>query len=153
MAKKSRHDILIVAMQPQQRVPESTARSLIENLVFSGYAVEDGEAQSEEWLEVYLQPGPSAHVMFSTGGAEGDTPVFRDAVVRIGSSQTSRTYGPAQVSVYALVEFRGARFKDVTPAFRQRIWRTLGIRPRVMARRHTRLAPRKALTSPAEAES
>ena len=122
MAKKSkRYDIIMVPNHRGTRFAMGTGAAIIRNLAASYLAKPTAESVAEEWVEVYCEPAVASHDAFVTGGYEGETPIFKELVIRFGTVPVSVKYDEIEEPVAFFLEIRGALFDDVVGTFHKRV--------------------------------
>jgi hypothetical protein len=139
---RDRHDLLLVPTDGGHVLPDAAARSLLRQLATLQLAVPVDEAIAATWVEVYLQPGPAAHLVFVEGPAPEGAPPFLEGVFRFSEMRTPPPFGDGAPCAVSL-ELRGAAFPDVLGTFRQRIAEVLGMRLSLYRRPHASLPPHR----------
>jgi hypothetical protein len=143
-APRDRFDLLFVPTDGGHVLPDAAARSLLRQLATLQLAVPFDEAVAATWVEVYLQPGPAAHLLFVEGPAPDVGPPFLEGVFRFSETRTEPPFGDAPPCAVSL-ELRGAAFPDVLGTFRQRIAEVLGMRVALHRRSHEALPPHRVV--------
>jgi len=136
------YDILLVPEKTETRVADQFGGAVIQNLAARRIIRPSEEALHKEWVEVYCDPGPSAHLAFLERSWDYDEPPYKEAVVRWGEVPVDVVEG-GSIKAYFYVEFRGARFKDVGARFKRIFKDVTYARPRSLVKPHTGLPPHK----------
>lgn len=139
-----RYDILIFADKPETRVTDQLAGAVIQNIAARRIVRPVDEALHKDFVEVYCDPGPSAHEAFVKGGWHEDEPPYLEALFRWGQAPVD-ILGNGTLLAYFFIEFRGARFKDVGGRFRRIFQDVSHFRPRVLAKPHLGIPPREVV--------
>ena len=139
---RDRHDLLLVPTDGGHVLPDAAARSLLRQLATLQLAVPTDEAVAARWVEIYLQPGPAAHLVFVEGPAPDDEAAFLEGVFRFADERTPLPFGDGPPVAVSL-ELRGAAFPDVLGTFRQRVAEALGMRLALHRRPHESLPPHR----------
>lgn len=108
MSDTPRYDILFVPSQRDLALPEGAMATLIRHLAGVRIGRPVDEAVADKWVEVYMEPGPSAHEVFVRGGYDGEQPIFLEMVARVGSKPVRLLYGARCEAVNVFLEVRGA---------------------------------------------
>jgi hypothetical protein len=128
-----RWDVLVVNEKADFQIAQGAAISLLRLMAARRWIGTGEEAVAEEWAEIYLQPGPSAHEIFATGVFEREAPVFQEAVLRFGGRPIPMPYGTGH-DVRFFLEFRGCLYPEPLGPFRKQLTELLHLRPRVVSR-------------------
>lgn len=148
MTETPRYDMLIVCEQPEARLTEAAAVSVLRTLAARRVSNPVAESVARTWVEVYGEPGSDAHEIFSATPAERaaaplDTPAFLESVVRWGDDLCEMPYGRAGAKTAFFIELRGALRSAPAGPFRQLLQRLLGMRPIVYSQPHVELPPHR----------
>ncbi len=135
-----RYDLLIVPQNRSLALPHGSARALIGHIAVTRIGRPYEEAVADKWVEVYMEPGPSAHEAFIRGGYEEPEPVFLEMVARIGSKPRSLDYGIGCEAVCVFLEIRGSRYDATNGHFLKKITDIMQVRFDVLRRPHEGLA-------------
>jgi len=141
---RDRFDLLFVPTDGGHVLPDAAARSLLRQLATLQLAVPFDEAVAATWVEVYMQPGPAAHLLFVEGPAPEIGPPFLEAVFRFSEARTEPPFGDGPPSAVFL-ELRGAAYPDVLGTFRQRLAEVLGMRLALHRRPHEGVPPHRVV--------
>jgi hypothetical protein len=139
---RDRHDLLLVPTDGGHVLPDAAARSLLRQLATLQLAIPTDEAVAVQWVEIYLQPGPAAHLIFVEGAAPDGEPAFLEGVFRFSTERTALPFGEGPAAAVSL-ELRGAAFPEVQGTFRQRVAEALGMRLALHRRPHEALPPHR----------
>lgn len=131
-----RYDLLIVPQKRGLALPHGSARALVGHIAVTRIGRPVEEAVAEKWVEVYMEPGPSAHEAFIRGGYSDPEPVFLEMAARIGSKPVSLDYGIGCESVCVFLEIRGSRFETTSGHFLKKITDIMQVRFDVLRKPH-----------------
>ena len=136
---QQRYDILLVPEDLNSRISPGMGEAILRNLCVGRVVRPVDEAIADTWVEVYMEPGPSAHEPFLVGANTAEEAIFKEAVVRFGTKPVTLPYGEEKTEVTFYLEFRGCLFKDVLGPFKQRFQDVMYKRPTIYEREHTGL--------------
>lgn len=139
-----RYDLIILAKVNGFRLSDGMARSMILNLATEQWLKPFDEAIDENWVEVYCNPGPSAHNMFTRSTFDDTIDVFEEAAIYFGQQAVEIEYGSKPFKVYFYIEFRGCLFNKVHGDFRKRLTDAFNLRgARFLSRKAQDIPPRR----------
>lgn len=141
--KETLLDLLVVAEDLDRRLAPRCGEALIRNLCTIRIGRPVDEAVADEWAEVYLEPGASAHTAFVKGGYTDEAPVFKEMVFRFGTKPVDMPFGKEGQQVNFYIEFRGCRFDDMLGSFKVRFKDIMYVKPQIFTRPHEPLAPHR----------
>ena len=142
-SKSPRYDITVFGHNAHTVIAEGMAVSLLKNLAAGRIITPVGEAVHKEWVEVYCEPGPSAHDPFVKHAYEGEHPVFNEAIVRWGTTHVDPEEVNGKGPIYFYMQFRGCLFKEPLGRFRKRYMDVMKSRPQFMVTDQKEVPPRK----------
>lgn len=140
-----RYDITVFVNNPSTVVGEGIAVSLLKNLAAGRMVTPVDEAVHKDWVEVYCEPGPSAHDPFVRHAYDGEFPVFREAIIRWGTTPVDPEEVGGRGPIYFYFEFRGCLFKEPMGPFRKRFMDVTKMRPQFHVEDHASLRVRKTV--------
>lgn len=145
-AGRARYDVVVLFERPDTRIADGTAEALLRDMATRRIIKPVAEALHKDWVEVYCEPGPSAHEPFVRGTYEEDEPPFLEACVRWGTEPVELEDAAGRVGVYFYLEFRGCLFQEPMGPFRKHFRDVTYHRAQVGWRPHTELPPHKEVS-------
>lgn len=136
---QQRYDLLLVPEELNSRISPGMGEAILKNICVGRVVRPVDEAVAETWVEVYMEPGPSAHELFLIGQNTAEEEIFKEAMIRFGTKAIALPYGNETQEVTFYLEFRGCLFTDVVGRFKQRFSDIMYKRPAVYIREHTDL--------------
>ena len=146
MSERERYDVIILFERADTKIADGTAEALLRDMATRRIVTPVDEALHKDWVEVYCEPGPSAHTPFVRGVYEEKEPPFLEACVRWGQEPTELTGLGGSVDVYFFVEFRGCLYKEPLGLFRTHFKDVTYHRAQVSSRPHTELPPHREVS-------
>lgn len=135
-----RYDILILSERPGFQLTDGGARALVRFLMGKRWIGGIAESLAEEWVELYMTPGPSSHEMFITGATDTEEPVYEELALRFGKRSVEQPFGGTE-QLHFYMEFRGCRFQEPRGIFRKAMLDVLHLRVRTVVRDHEPAPP------------
>lgn len=130
-----RYDVMITSERAGYRPPKAAVMSMVQQLVFRGFATPTDEAVAEKWAEIYFEPGPAGHEIFLERAYDSKVPVYLEMMMRFSEKPFYCDYTDTpQRPLYWCIEIRGARFKAPLGSFKKLFLDALNLRIAVNVR-------------------
>jgi len=147
-----RHDVLIINSDHKLGLTLAGARSLLQYLGASGIATPKQEAIAKTWAEIYLVPGPAAHDAFVIGPYKGESPVFKEAVLRMTDTPEPIPFGLETITTRWTLQFLGCLLTEPSGPFCARLKSNWLILPEFFHRPHAGMPPHKEVPADEQPE-
>lgn len=133
-------DLYVLAKRRSMRVAPNGIRSLARYMGAQGFITSADERVDQDWVELHLGPGESAHNMFRPGPADHEGPApFRELTIYFGAEGVEL----AGDRVHFYIAVRGTPFGRLTEDMLDRIHGILWCHPEMLIGPHRGLAERR----------
>ena len=135
-APTARFDLALVPTHRSRAISDRAGGDFIRNLAVLRIIRPVDESVHGDWVEVYCEPGESAHDPFVKGACPTEEAIFERAVIRFGTKGRALGYGAETEDLRFYLEFQGCLYDDVLGDFRGRVSRLLLLEPEIVTRAH-----------------